>query len=309
MQDDVVVEPGWLEPLVSAVESAPDVGAAGALNIGHDGQLRDAGWVIWRDGTAAAALINGSSDPNAYLEPRTITHHGSAGLLVRRAAWESVGGLDDSFYPAYYGDVDFNFRLRARGWRIVLEPRSRVGHTGSFSTTEAFRSFLLERNRRTFVLKHGEALSAHPEQSYDPGEVTREVERAAACLPGPPPPPPTAVELEQLERRLTVEPQTFLARERDVLREFASRAVTERDEALAQLTELREVASRAVAERDEALAQLAEIREFADQTVIALERSDERLQVILGSRSWRLTGVLRRPVAWLRKLRRGRASR
>ncbi len=312
MQDDVVVEPGWLEPLVSAVESAPDVGAAGALNIGHDGQLRDAGWVIWRDGTAAPALINGSSDPNAYVGPRTITHHGSAGLLVRRAAWESVGGLDDIFYPAYYGDVDFSFRLRARGWRIVLEPHSRVGHTGSFSTTEAFRSFLLERNRRTFVLKHGAALSAHPEQSSDPGEVTREVERAAACLPGPPPPPPTAVELEQLKRRLTVEPQTFLARERDVLREFASRAVAERDEALTQLTEMREVrefASRAVAERDEALAQLTEMREVADQTVIALERSDERLQVIQGSRSWRLTGALRRPVAWLRKLRRGRASR
>ena len=56
MQDDAQVEPGWLGLLVDAVESAPDIGAAGALNVNQAGEVRDAGWVVWRDGTACGEL-------------------------------------------------------------------------------------------------------------------------------------------------------------------------------------------------------------------------------------------------------------
>lgn len=47
--------------------------------------------------------------------------------LIRRAAFDEVGGLDESYF---YGpeDVDFCLRLRAAGWRIVQVAEATVEH-------------------------------------------------------------------------------------------------------------------------------------------------------------------------------------
>jgi hypothetical protein len=44
-------------------------------------------------------------------------------LLVRRACWESTGGMDESFESCLY-DVDFCLRAGAAGWEILYEPES-----------------------------------------------------------------------------------------------------------------------------------------------------------------------------------------
>ena len=297
MQDDAQVEPGWLGLLVDAVESAPDVGAAGALNVNHDGEVRDAGWVVWRDGTASPGLIDGALDPASYVERRVIEEHGSAGMLIRRTAWESVGGLDDAFYPAYYGDVDLCWRLRGRGWRLLLEPRSHVRHTGSASTSEAFRSFLLDRNRKRFLGIHGDSLSAHGERSYDPADVTREVLRAADVEPGPAPEPPSAAELELLGRRLARGPFEFAQLERETLSEFGEHMSHRLDE---QRDRLEQQASEFDRSRELLETQLAEERRQLEQR---LSVAETRTQRIITSTSWRVTAPLRALAA---RVRRGR---
>lgn len=52
---------------------------------------------------------------------------GSAAMLVRRAAFESVGHLDPALGP--YGDgLELSRRLWAGGWRVVVEPRAVIAH-------------------------------------------------------------------------------------------------------------------------------------------------------------------------------------
>lgn len=52
-------------------------------------------------------------------------------LLVRRDAFEQVGGFDDHFFPLYCDDVDLSWRLRAAGWSVRHVPRAVVLHDKS----------------------------------------------------------------------------------------------------------------------------------------------------------------------------------
>jgi GT2 family glycosyltransferase len=76
-------------------------------------------------------------------------------LLVRRSAWQEVGGFDDDFF-AYHEDLDLCARLLARGKQIVYEPRLRVSHTrGSSSDRVRWkRIFWARRNRTIWLAKH-----------------------------------------------------------------------------------------------------------------------------------------------------------
>ena len=40
----------------------------------------------------------------------------AAFLMIRRVAWQAVGGFDEGFHPVWFEDVDFCRRLRDRGF-------------------------------------------------------------------------------------------------------------------------------------------------------------------------------------------------
>ncbi len=48
-------------------------------------------------------------------------------MLVRRSAFEQVGGFDDSYF-LYGEDIDLGRRLRESGWQVVLRPDVAVRH-------------------------------------------------------------------------------------------------------------------------------------------------------------------------------------
>ncbi len=78
--------------------------------------------------------------------------------LVRRAAWEEAGGMDERFYPAWFEDVDFCLRLKKAGWKILFtEGMGKVYHKGGSSLdTLGFSGFLghYYRNLLRFWRKH-----------------------------------------------------------------------------------------------------------------------------------------------------------
>ncbi|MDE2238515.1 MAG: glycosyltransferase [Rhodospirillales bacterium] len=63
-----------------------------------------------------------------YRERFAATTFVGAGHAIRRAAWESVGGYDESFFFAWE-EYDFCLAAIARGWRIAYEGRFAVIHT------------------------------------------------------------------------------------------------------------------------------------------------------------------------------------
>lgn len=308
LQDDSVPAPDLLAVLVARAEADPDAGAIGALTVNHDGEVSDPGWIVCRDGATLPGLLDGSRNPDDYRECRAVDYHGSAGMLIRRTAWESVGGLDDEFYPAYYGDVDLCFRLRERGWRILVEPRARVIHAGGASTTSRFREFVALRLRQRFVDRHGPTLARHGEFDPSPVAVGREVARAAAVAPGEIPAAPTAAERAQLRDRLDFDALCIAKRERDVRIAYASHIeaamLSQADEAARRIAELDALLAGATRRADEAQraaesmrGELHCARVELQRTHLALQDALRAVEELTRSRSWRYT-------AWLRRLRR-----
>ena len=54
-------------------------------------------------------------------------------LMVRRAVWQELGGLDESFFPLWFEDVDFCRRIRDRGFSLYYIPEAVAKHTGGHS--------------------------------------------------------------------------------------------------------------------------------------------------------------------------------
>jgi GT2 family glycosyltransferase len=96
--------------------------------------------------------------PHAHGEDaRQVGQPAAAAMLIRREAFDAVGGLDEGFFPAWYEDVDFCLRLRAAGWEIYFAPRARFLHDGGYSAKALGPKAFAEayyRNQLRYAEKH-----------------------------------------------------------------------------------------------------------------------------------------------------------
>jgi N-acetylglucosaminyl-diphospho-decaprenol L-rhamnosyltransferase len=70
-------------------------------------------------------------------------------LLLRRTAFESVGGFDSRYFM-YFEDVDLGDRLGRAGWLNVYVPSAEVTHLGGHSTSRVSEQMLAEHHRSTY---------------------------------------------------------------------------------------------------------------------------------------------------------------
>lgn len=134
--DMEVVRPDWLRRLVA--EARPDdVGAVGAKLLYPDGRVQHAGVVIGLGGAAGHIYRLRKDRPPGWMARLAVTHEVSAVtgacLLVSRAMFDEVGGLDAEHLPVSFNDIDLCLKLRARGWRNLLVPDAVLVHHESAS--------------------------------------------------------------------------------------------------------------------------------------------------------------------------------
>jgi GT2 family glycosyltransferase len=133
--DTEVLTSDWLEELLGHVQSQR-VGAVGVRLIYPDGSLQHAGITLGTDGIAGHAFRHLPSGRRGYLDfPDTTRNYAAvtaACLMLRRDAWERVGGMDERLAVAY-NDVDLCLRLSAARYDIVYTPQVVVRHHESAS--------------------------------------------------------------------------------------------------------------------------------------------------------------------------------
>jgi GT2 family glycosyltransferase len=78
-----------------------------------------------------------------------------AALILRRAALEEVGVLDEDYFM-YTEEVDLCSRLRKAGWQILWLPNARVLHWGGQSTRQVKAEMFLRlyESKILFFRKH-----------------------------------------------------------------------------------------------------------------------------------------------------------
>jgi GT2 family glycosyltransferase len=148
--DTEVVTPDWLEMLVWHAE-LPGIGAVGPLLVYPDRTVQHAGVVLGMRGTADHIMRGFPSEVDGYAGSLSCTREVSAVsgacMLVPRAVYEELGGLDEH-YQTHYQDVDFCLRIRERGQRILYTPRATLIHYESASRGDKYdhvdRALLLD---------------------------------------------------------------------------------------------------------------------------------------------------------------------
>lgn len=153
LNNDTVVEPGWLQALVTAMEAAPAVGmCASRMLLASQPEIVDsAGIAVDR-----AGLAWGITGAAADLE-RPFPVFGASGgaALYRRAMLNEIGLFDEDFF-AYLEDVDLAWRARWAGWEAAYVPEAVVYHvhSGTSRTMPHLKSRLLGRNKVWLLCKN-----------------------------------------------------------------------------------------------------------------------------------------------------------
>ncbi len=156
LNQDTVVEPGWLVALLDGLRFSPEVGIAGCKILSSDNKtIQHAGGAVEYPTAFTRHLGRGEPDQRQYNELREVEYVTGAALAVKREVIERVGLLDEDFSPAYFEDVDFCFRARRRGYRVIYQPDAMLIHYESTSIQPGsyaqYGSF--HRGRVRFVLK------------------------------------------------------------------------------------------------------------------------------------------------------------
>ncbi len=157
MNNDIVVEPDWLAPLIGPLDTDQTVGAIGPKFLYPTGQLQEAGALI--DSSGYSVQLGKRGDPEAaeFNTVREVHYCTGATIAMRRDDYLDLQGYDWRWSPGYYEDVDLCFKLRARGLRILYTPHSSVFHIESATMSErppsANLSIAVDNNRRRFVAK------------------------------------------------------------------------------------------------------------------------------------------------------------
>ncbi len=160
VNNDATVEPDALAELVRvAREGGRDVGSVAAQMrfAARPETINSAGIGIDRLGIVYDRLLGAAAGSGGRC-PVEVFGACGGGALWRRAALDSTGGFDGSFF-VYLEDADLAWRARMRGWRSLYAPAAVVYHHHSATAVHAssFKYSWVGRNRVRLLARNADA--------------------------------------------------------------------------------------------------------------------------------------------------------
>jgi N-acetylglucosaminyl-diphospho-decaprenol L-rhamnosyltransferase len=150
LNPDAMPAPGCVDALRRTAAERPGWGAWQALVTMHGGRdINSSGGVTHFLGMGWAGAC-GKPVAAAPGGPAEVSFASGAALVVRRDAWDRVGGFDERYFM-YGEDLDLGLRLWLSGYGVGVVPAARVEHDYEFAKGER-KWLLLERNRWWTVL-------------------------------------------------------------------------------------------------------------------------------------------------------------
>lgn len=138
MNNDLIVsDENWLTAIVGEAEGDPKVGAVGGRFAYPNGTIQHAGVVLGIGGVAGHVHVGLPSGDGGYAGRASFAQEMSAvtaaGMLVRRSAFEEIGGFDEADLQVAFNDIDLCLKLRRAGHRVIYAPAFQAEHHESLS--------------------------------------------------------------------------------------------------------------------------------------------------------------------------------
>ena len=163
LNSDVEVTQGWLEPLLSFMESNPDAVACQPKILAYNNKTQfeyagAAGGFIDRYGYpyCRGRLFDTVEEDNGqYNDVCRVFWATGAAMMVRSDAFRKAGGFDGRFF-AHMEEIDLCWRMLARGGEIYVVPQSMVYHVGgaTLKKSNPRKTFLNFRNNLLMLYKN-----------------------------------------------------------------------------------------------------------------------------------------------------------
>jgi GT2 family glycosyltransferase len=161
LNQDTEVDPGWLSQLTASLEKDQKVAVCGPkiVNATDRRTIQQMGVLVDRFGFG---MYISDDDGGAH----DVFMVSGAAMVVRREVFDRLGQFDPDFFM-FEDDLDFCWRARLAGYRVVVNPEAVVYHQGGASMiggfpatarsiTSPLRRYYSERNTLQTLLKNYE---------------------------------------------------------------------------------------------------------------------------------------------------------
>ncbi|WP_419730033.1 glycosyltransferase [Lichenicola sp.] len=168
LNNDTTVRHNWLAPMVAVMNDDARVGVVGCKLLNPDGSVQEAGGIIYSTGWGDPFGQGDAATRGCYNYTRDVDVVTGACFVVRRKLFETLGGFDSRYAPAFYEEFDLATSIRNAGYRIVYQPASEVYHHGSASYGIETRDRQTLKNHGVFCRKWATLLSHQPAPDTPP---------------------------------------------------------------------------------------------------------------------------------------------
>jgi GT2 family glycosyltransferase len=143
LNNDTWMHEGALDAMIRYLDDHPETGIVGPKVLNGNGAIQEqcrrriptpAAALLYFTGVARmfprnpsiAGYLMTATDENATTEVDAVS---GACLMVRRAAIDQIHGFDEEYY-LYGEDMDFCWRAKSAGWKVVYDPAATITHFG-----------------------------------------------------------------------------------------------------------------------------------------------------------------------------------
>ena len=163
INSDIEVTDNWIKPIINLMETNSDIAACQPKILSfHDrNKFEYAGACGGFIDTLGYPFCRGrifsdlEDDNNQYNDITEVFWASGACLFVRAKYFKEVNGFDNDFF-AHQEEIDLCWRLKNKGYKIMVNPNSAVFHVGAgtLNTSSPLKTYLNFRNNLFMLYKN-----------------------------------------------------------------------------------------------------------------------------------------------------------